>query len=281
MKRRLLRRPVFVVGTIRSGSTLTARCLGQHPLIRYVGFELAAEWSRVGGAPIAHCETDDPNCPPLGAEHATAAIRQALHDCFAARLAEAGERPVFLSKNPHLSNKLAYLRALFPDASLVVSSRDVRSTVASIRALFPASPRGYAGCRIHLPEAPGACWSQSPPHTFAGVDPARTFPGGDVRVIAEYWLRTYEAIDAELAGFERSTLAHHRRLTAAPQEELARVVRELGIPARRFELPFAIDRGRNERWHQILSDREQDQLEGFIASERDRISALRSAEGAA
>jgi hypothetical protein len=42
-----------------------------------------------------------------------------------------------------------------------------------------------------------------------------------------------------------------------------------------------VDRGRNERWHQILSDREQEQLEGFIASERDRISALRSAEGAA
>lgn len=269
-----LQRPIFLVGTVRGGTTVTARLLGDHPLIRYVGFELAAEWSRVGRAPLAHAETDDPECPALGAEHGTAEVREALHACFVERFAEAGVRQFFLNKNPHLSNKLGYVRALFPDASLVVSSRDLRSTVASIHRRSLDGRR----FRISLPEHHGACWSQSPPHDLVGADPTRTFPGGDIRVIAEYWLRTYEAIDAEFTKFERAALVHHRVLMASPRAELARVTHELEIPARDFELSQTLDETRNQRWSEILSGVEQDLLDEFIVAHRDRIAALRSAD---
>jgi len=277
---RLLERPVFVVGTVRSGSTLLARCLGEHPLIRYVGFELSGEWSRFGGAPIAGVETDDPHCPALGAEHASTGLRDALRGRFADLLAEEGGEPGerFLNKNPHLSNKLPFVRALFPDAAVVVTGRDLRSTVASTKVLWTLTLTEDTGQRHYLPPDPAACWSCSPPLPLEDLDPARTFPGGDVRVIADYWLRTYEAIDAELAAFERPVLVRHRDLVAAPREVVSRVVGELGIPARDFDLSETIDRGRNRRWRRILTARERADLEGFIAAHRDRILALRSAD---
>lgn len=277
---RRLERPVFVVGTVRSGSTLLAGCLGEHPLIRYVGFELSGEWSRFGGAPIAGVETDDPHCPALGAEHASAARRDALHGRFAELLAEEGGKPgsTFLNKNPHLSNKLPFVRALFPDASLVVTGRDLRSTVASTKVLWTLTLTEDTGQRHYLPPDPDLCWSCSPPLPLGSTDPERTFPGGDVRVIAEYWLRTYETIDAELAAFERVVLVRHRDLVAAPRAVVSRVVGELGIEPRDFDLSLAVERGRNRRWSGILTSREQEDLEGFIAVHHDRIRALRSAD---
>lgn len=276
--RRRLNRPVFVVGTMRSGSTLVANCLGEHPLIRYVGFELAGEWSRFGAAPIAGTSTGDAHCPALREQDATPAVSAALHERFAERLSDEGERPYFLNKNPHLSNKLSYLRTLFPDASVVVTGRDLRSTVASTKVLFTLTVTEDTGQRHYLPDQPDVCWSCSPPLPVGSTDPARTFPGGDVRVIAEYWLRTYEAIDAELANFERPVLVRHREFVDAPRQEIARIVRELKIPSRDFELPCAIDRSRNQRWREILTDREQENLESFIVAHRGRITALESAD---
>ena len=97
-------------------------------------------------------------------------------------------------------------------------------------------------------------------------------------VIAEYWLRTYEAIDAEFEKFERPILVRHRDLVGAPQDELARVVRELEIPKRDFEPPVAIDPTRNRRWRELLTAPEQESLEDFITAHHNRISALRSAD---
>ena len=158
------RRPIFMVGTVRSGSTLLANCLGEHPLIRYVGFELSGEWSQHGQAALASGHIDDAHCPTLGAEHASQAKRDALRERFANRLAEQGERPHFLNKNPHLSNKLGFVRALFPDASLIVTGRDLRSTVASTKRLFvltvteghrpTALPAGRSGRLLELPAPP-------------------------------------------------------------------------------------------------------------------------------
>jgi hypothetical protein len=280
-RRPTLERPVFIVGTMRSGSTLLANCLGAHPRICYVGFELSDEWSRFGGAPIAGVETADPHCPALGAEHASAAVRDALHRRFTELLAEEGggrDGLRFLNKNPHLSNKLPYLRALFPDAALIVTGRDLRSTVASSKVLFKLTVTEDTGQHHYLPEDPDVCWSCSPPLPAGGTDPARTFPGGDVRVIAEYWLRTYEAIDAELERFERRVLVRHRDFVAAPREELARVVRELDVPPCDFELPVEIDRRRNRKWRRILTPEERESLERFTDRHRDRILALRSAD---
>ena len=274
----MLKRPAFLVGTMRSGSTLLAECLGAHPLIAYVGFELSEEWSRHGGAPIGG-DTEDPHCPALGAEQAQDGVRDALHRCFAQRLAaEGGDKPFFLNKNPHLSNKLGYLRALFPDASLIVTGRDLRSTVASTKKLFETTVQQAGGQGHFLPEDPAFCWSCYPPLPPGSTDPARSFPGGDVAVISEYWLRTYEAIDAELDSFERWAVVRHGDFVAAPKAAIGEVLGRLEIPERDFELPVAIDRGRNGRWSQLLSAAEQASLERFIAAHRGRILALRSAD---
>jgi hypothetical protein len=277
----MLKRPVFIAGTMRSGSTLLADCLGAHPLICYVGFELSGEWSQYGAAPIAGVETEDPHCPALGAQHATPAVREALHRRFKELLAEergAKVDPVFLNKNPHLSNKLPYLKALFPDASLIVTGRDLRSTVASTKKLFYLTVVEDTGQHHYLPEDPEVCWSCTPPLPIGSTDPRRTFPGGDVAVIAEYWLRTYEAIDAALDSFERHALVRHSDFVASPRQVLDDLLGRLEIPVRDFELPVALDKSRNSRWSELLSAEERDSLEAFIEKHRGRIAALRSAD---
>lgn len=271
-----IEQPVFLVGTMRSGSTILARCLGAHPLVHYAGFELSAEWSTLGGARMAGFGVSDPDCPRLVASDVTEQARSAIHSRFAdLHAGRPGE--VFFNKNPHLSNKLPYVREIFPDASLVVTSRDLRSTVASLKVHWQRMARDH-GLERFLPLEPGVCWTCAPPRPPGHTDPARTFPGGDARVLAEYWLRTYEAIDSDLEGFERVVLVRHRDFVAAPHVVIEKIIEELGIPRRACELPCAIDRTRNRRWHQILSAEEQGKLDGWIATHHERIVRLRSAD---
>lgn len=279
-------RPIFGVGTIRSGSTLVVDCLGAHPAVCHVGFELSATWSRSGRAPMSVFENDDPGCPRLDEVDARAAgpeVVAALHRAFGERYRGAGgtgaER--FLSKNPHLSNKLPYLRVFFPDAHLIVTARDLRSTVASVRAHWRRMHNDH-GLRRYLPAASDACWSTAPPFDLSHVPDGerhRVFPGGSVSVIAEYWLRTYERIDTDARAFDRVAVVRHRDFVSDPQATLARLARELGLPdAGAIELPYPVEMGRNDRWRSLLTDHEQEQLDAFVDSHRTRFGRLESAD---
>ncbi|MEM8960193.1 MAG: sulfotransferase [Acidobacteriota bacterium] len=274
----MLDRPVFVVGSVRSGTALLARSLGAHPALHYVintDPELFDDWIHIGCAPMRE------TCPTLGPDAVTPEVRDALHRHFAALLAREATDGRFLNKNPHLWNKLGYLRAIFPDAALVVTSRDMRSTVASTKRMFESHARNRS--LIHrLPAEPGTCWRILPARDeHSASDPEvvrRTFPGGDVRVIAEYWLRVYATIETERTGFDSVAVVRHRDFVEAPESTLDRVATALSIEPRSVELPDVIRRGRNTRWRELLDDREQRDLEIFIAEHADRIAALRCAD---
>lgn len=276
-----IRRPIFLVGTVRSGTTFFARCLGDHPAVVYAGFELLPEWVELAGVEIAgpgvpcrECRSDDGG----GRDEAElAAIRRR----FAALHADKGgwRFSRFFNKNPHLWNKLGLVRRLFPDASFVVTSRDLRSTVASTKRLWERM-RADWGVVHSLPEDPETCWSCAPAEQALTFDPVRTFPGGDVAVLAEYWLRVYERLDAELAPAPRVSVLRHADFVADPAGVLARVLAELELRPFAYPLPDSVQRDRNQRWRELLDAGEQVSLDRFVAANAGRIAGLMLAERA-
>lgn len=276
-----IREPVFLTGTVRSGSTLLARCLGTHPGLYYAGFELSREWSDLGGVSIACPDTEDSHCPERSGRSLDTEAVSRLERGLAAIVAAKGRVGArLLNKNPHLWNKLKLVVEAFPDAGLVITSRDIRSTVASILKLWQWLHE-TRGIRHYLPPDSSACWDCIPPRSPEGIDSRRLFPGGDVQVLAEYWLRCYERIEADVHLFSRREVVKHRDFIIAPDSTLNTLWNGLGLSPVPVELPVKIDRSRNSRWGEVLSADDAARLDEFIRMRIDRIQVLTCADNAA
>ena len=217
-----------------------------------------------------------PHCPPLSQSDATearcAAVRSGFARFYSRHCTDTTRR--FLNKNPHLSNKLPFLRAIFPDASIIITSRDLRSTVLSTQVLWMRLEKAW-GVRHYLPQDLDACWSCVPPAPEEDIDPARLFPGGDLHVLAEYWLRTYERIECTIGGFDRQVTVRHRDFVTHPVETLERILTSLDLASSATLPSMPLDASRNERWRVLLSSRERRDLETFIGVNRARIERLK------
>jgi hypothetical protein len=267
-----LHRPLFLVGTVRSGTTYFARCVEDHPQVINAGFELSKEWHELTGVEIATPGLPCLHCPPAGPEAVAGRVDQ-VRDAFARlHLAKGGWSGTRLfNKSPHLWNKLPLVRALFPDAVLLVTSRDLRSTVASTKRLWEKMEKDWR-VKHYLPEDPEACWSVS------GPDPARLFPGGDMAVLAEYWLRVYETIEREAGGFASVLPVRHQGFVDEPLATLRAVEEVAGLRPAEYPGLAEVQKDRNQRWRTILDEREAEALERFVEAHRERIGRLRLAE---
>lgn len=271
--------PIFIVGTVRSGTTILAECLGEHPEVAWIrgvfGQELSAEWRKWGGIEIAVPGlASAAGCPPVAVAEATDDRHLRLQRGFAQLLRRQGAGKRLLNKQPHLWNKLGFVHAVFPRARLVVTSRDLRSTVASTQLLWMRLAHAQ-GVAHYLPPAADACWSCVPPTPMGDVDTARLFPGGEIRVLAEYWLRVYEAIEDALGKFERPIAVRHRDLASRPRETVAALAAALDLTPVARAPSVELDPGRNDRWRRFLSSRERRELDAFIDEHRTRIVRLR------
>lgn len=267
-----LRRPIFLVGTVRSGTTFFARCVADHPQVINAGFELSKEWHELAGVEIAAPGLPCAHCPPAGPE-AVAGREDEVREGFARlHMAKGGGSGTRLfNKSPHLWNKLPLVRALFPDAVLLVTSRDLRSTVASSKRLWEKMEKDW-GMTHYLPEDPETCWSRE------GADPARLFPGGDAAVLAEYWLRVYETIEREAGAFQAALPVRHQELVDDPHGLLRRMEQAAGLRSAAYPRLAEMQSDRNRRWPQILTAAERRSAERFLEANGDRIARLRLAE---
>lgn len=263
-----LRRPIFLVGTVRSGTTYFARCVGDHPQVINAGFELSKEWHELTGVEIATPGLSCIHCPPAGPEVVAGREEQVRAGFARLHMAKGGWSGTRLfNKSPHLWNKLPLVRALFPDAILLVSSRDVRSTVASTKRLWEKMERDW-GMKHYLPEDPDACWSTE------GADPQRLFPGGDAAVLAEYWLRVYETVEREAGAFRTVLPVRHQAFVDDPQGLLREVERAAGLRPASYPRLAEMQSDRNTRWPQILTAEEQLSMDRFVEAHADRFARL-------
>jgi hypothetical protein len=267
-----LQRPLFLVGTVRSGTTYFARCVADHPQVINAGFELSREWHELAGVEIATPGLPCAHCPPAGPEAVAGREEQVRAGFARLHMVKGGWSGTRLfNKSPHLWNKLPLVRALFPDAVLLVTSRDLRSTVASTKRLWEKMEKDW-GVKHYLPEDPAACWS------VQGPDPARLFPGGDAAVLAEYWLRVYETIEREAGAFRTVLPVRHQAFVEDPHGVLREVERAAGLRAADYPRLAEMQSDRNRRWPQILTAEEQRSVDRFLEAHGSRITRLRLAE---
>ena len=279
---RPLKKPIFLVGTNRSGTTMLADMLGSSPYVAHCSFELKDIWSHVGGVSMASPKTRDQYCPECFGETASQEMRERLIRAFGERISVLQGKSmdaIFLNKNPHLSNKLGLVKALFPDSRIIWTYRHLPQVVASIKALF-ADVYKRQNTRhwwpLSSPETRNRCWNAI--HFDKGMEDIpvnRIFPGGDVYYIAEYWLETNRAI-AEFftkAYNSRCIRVEQERFIASPEMEMARIYGALQLPLFQIE-HFHLDKKRNELWNEILDGSEHASLLRFVEERGDEIEEI-------
>lgn len=153
-------RPIFLVGSGRSGTTILYHVLGGHPALawfsnyneRWPGFARAASCSRLyalpslrawrgKGLPIpseayavwdrARPVADSPCDPRLDETHVTREERARARALVAANMKHHG-KPRFLNKNTRNTRRMRYLQSIFPDAIFIHVLRDPRAAMASL-----------------------------------------------------------------------------------------------------------------------------------------------------
>lgn len=286
-----LRRPIFIVGAMRSGTTLLAELLGRSPSVCHCAFELKDLWSRECGFPMASAKTRDELCPELGVNNADQEARGRLARAFAERMRACGDKTsdaVFLNKNPHLCNKLAYVYALFPDARFIWIYRHLPQVVASLKRLF--GDVLHRQTTWHWWPEPALltryrCWNAS--HECdkpLNVAAERVFPGGRVRYLAEYWLESNCAVSEFFAGLPAGvgfTVAYEA-LVAEPGVQLAYCLARMELPF--FDVSYAeegIDTSRNGEWISLLKSVEREELRAFVVEHAAIIDSIWPGEASA
>jgi hypothetical protein len=282
--------PIFVVGTMRSGTTLLADLLGRHREIIHCPFELKDVWSKIGGIPMASAKTKDRYCYQMRAEDASLEQSRLLMGAFRKEWMKKrrgkSEFAYFLNKNPHLCNKLPFVNELFPEARFLFIRRGLLQVVASLKRLLTGvyKRRGTLHYWPEVgPETTCRCWmafhkgEQMP----ADINMGRIFPGGDVGFFAEYWFESNLAISEfhSLIGPDRSLLIEEEELIASRDAELAKCLAFLGVgpwPKRKV-LPD-LDKNRNEQWRSLLSENEINSVVRVIRDRIDQIDRIYRAE---
>lgn len=280
-KMTFLTSPIFLVGTVKSATTIISQCLGEHPNIvypRFAHFELSPEWCELAQIDISAPITKKSNCSPLNADDATDNICQKVNQGFTKIfLEEGGDKDSrFLGKSPHLWNKLPFVQKIFPDASLIVTSRDIQDTVASTKRLFIDIEKTCA-IKHYLPPEPKQCWSCIFP-TSSVKDTARTFPGGDVSVLAEYWLRVYKIIEETADNFSLIFPIQYKNFINNPHLVLNEIYQAMKLPTLVHSLPQKIDKSRSDYWRDGLTEQEKKNLKAFIEEHYNDIKLLKYAD---
>jgi hypothetical protein len=265
-----IEKPIFLVGCMRSGTTMLAELLGRHPNIIHCPFELRGLWSNEGKVPMASPKTLDQKCPHLTEEDVKPGQAKRLERAFLAEMKKnKGNKnikdAVFLNKNPHLGNKLPFVNALFPDARFIWIYRDMPSVTASLKKILNKNVFHYWPKQKDQESV--RCWECLFNGIPESVNSRRCFPGGDVKFLAEYWYETNRAISefSKKIPAERIFLIKEEELIKNPEKVLTECQSFLGLPINLPKKLIAkIDRNRNELWSKRLSKCELNSLLKFV-----------------
>ena len=224
-RRPALERPVFLVSTPRSGSTLLFRTLIQSPDACSIGGESHGVFE---GIHALHPATRGWHSNRLDAADAAPAIVVELSQRFAEKLVDRdGEPPAsqrMVEKTPKNALRVPFLAAAYPGATFVYLHRDPRPTLSSmIEAWQSGRFRTY-------PRLPG--WTAPLPWSLLLVPGWRALHGRPLaEIVARQWAATTEILVADLAMLprERVRTISYEDFLAAPQAAITRLCASLGL----------------------------------------------------
>jgi hypothetical protein len=214
-------RPVFVLGCPRSGTSVLLQALLASGELRSVQSEGHILWDEFHHPAERHWDSD-----ALAADDATRREREYLY--CAIRLFVRGRR--FVDKTPESCLRVAYLDALFPDATYVFLRRRADENVNSLMEAWRARPRFV---KYRLPEEltglgplSGDRWS------FVLVPGWRELRAASLEEIcARQYVASNEAVLEAREGVDgaRWVDVACEDLVRSPADELQRVYERLGL----------------------------------------------------
>lgn len=222
-------KPVFILGTGRSGTTVLGRVLSMH---RDVGFlnEPKALWHSVhSGEDVVGNYTLDDARYRLGAADAGPEVRRAARRLYSAYLASTLSRRV-VDKYPEMVFRVPFVTAIFPDARFVVLVRNGWDTCASIERWSEVhGERSHEGT-VDWWGIRGRKWgllqSEILAHDPELADLAAVAPRLErhIDMAAVEWIVTMrEALAASDSLPGRILQVRYEQLTESPREELGRI----------------------------------------------------------
>lgn len=125
-----LDRPIFVIGSSRSGTSVFTRCLEAHPDV--------AGWSEAGTVWDPDHYYDEDADHRLTAADATEAERERIRNTFLTYL-KLSRKDRFLNKHPRNSLRIEFIREIFPDAHFVYM---VRHPIGPVDSMIRRSQEG-------------------------------------------------------------------------------------------------------------------------------------------
>ena len=131
-----LERPIVVIGSPRSGTTLLGNLLGEHPLLAQV-VEPRLTW-KFG---------NDAKSDMLRAEDARPEVCQYIRRAFAKAVSDAG-RQRLLEKTPSNALRMEFVERVLPGCQFIHIIRDGVESVLSIRGFWQRHARGIVNRKV-------------------------------------------------------------------------------------------------------------------------------------
>lgn len=219
-------RPVFVVSSPRSGSTLLFETLAQAPGLFTTGRESHA---LIEGMPALNAGMRGFESNRLAAADASAAVSEELRRRLFSQLRDRdGRQPLkrplrVLEKTPKNSLRVPFLAQAFPEAHFVYLYRDPRQTLSS---MIEAWQSGRFRTYPKLPGWEGLPWS------LLLVPQWRELKGRPLpEIVAAQWERTTRILldDLEALPADRCHVVRYDEFLTDPAGQMQRLCGDLGL----------------------------------------------------
>lgn len=215
-------KPVFILGSPRSGTTLLFDALNQSPELKSLAREGHLLWEMFHELRDPHAASHE-----VGPDDVSARERKVL---YWAINRVAGDRR-YLDKTPRNSLRVEYLHALFADAWFVHLVRDGRAAISSLITAWQTRGRRFAvqGApqRVDIAGYDGSEWRFLVPPGWERYSSGRSL----AEVCAYQWVASNAAIlDAKAAiATQQWITVKYEDLVAAPPSQIAGLLDRLGI----------------------------------------------------
>lgn len=280
-------RPIFIVGTMRSGTGFLGLQVNRSSEIVGCPFELRKIWTQVGKVSMASSMLGT-CCPELDESFLPNVPISALKEAFAIEIEKnIGTKPWssklrFLNKNPHLCNKINLVDRLFPQAVFIWTIRDMESVVTSLKNLFEREEIKGKNVSHVWPEAEknvnARCFNVADSESLDSlISEERCFPGGDIVYLAEYWLESNLSMlnFYQKHGAGRVTLVHQQKVLQQPERVEKQLCDFIGLKSNELDgIAQALKPSVVDKWDSELTDMEVNKLKRFREKHLDSITAI-------
>jgi len=284
--------PLFITGTMRSGSTLLVNKLAQHPQLLKVGSEMNEIWTAIGGASCLE------TCNYRNESHAdyryafqmtsyfnqfiqqSKSIKRHLMRSLNSRKMQEGrvfydwEHIIPVNKSTHLINKIKYVHTLFPESKFIFIFRDIHAQSSSLKFHFEEIYQ-RTGKVYRMPVNDHDCWSYA---IDANKNAENQKYPGDFSSIPQMWFRLNLLAVRELAELPRDQymFVSYADLVNKQEEVFSKLFNFLNLEARHAPKEIQIARNKSrykntstsgnplEKWKRHLTSDEKQIIEKVI-----------------